>query len=82
MSFLHRLTTGFAVSEIGTDRKTGKLRVRVNPAFYRPAEVELLIGDPAKATRELGWTPEVALEELARRMVEADMRRNAAGWSF
>ncbi len=69
-------------SETGIDRATGKLRVRVNPAFYRPAEVDLLIGDPAKAAAELGWTPEVGLEELARLMVAADMRRNGAGWSF
>jgi GDPmannose 4,6-dehydratase len=69
-------------SETGTDRKTGKVLVRVNPAFYRPAEVELLIGDPAKAKAELGWEPTVKLEELAALMVEADMRRNKAGWSF
>ncbi|UZK65060.1 GDP-mannose 4,6-dehydratase [Sphingomonas sp. M1-B02] len=68
--------------EVGVDRQTGKTLVRVNPAFYRPAEVDELIGDPAKATRELGWEPTVKLEELARIMVEADMRRNRAGWSF
>ena len=69
-------------NETGVDRKTGKLLVRINPQFYRPAEVELLIGDPAKAQRELGWTPQVQLEELTALMVEADMRRNKAGWSF
>ncbi len=69
-------------NETGVDRKTGKLLVRINPQFYRPAEVELLIGDPAKAQRELGWTPKVQLEELTALMVEADMRRNKAGWSF
>lgn len=69
-------------AETGTDRKTGKTLVRVNPAFYRPAEVELLIGDPAKAKADLGWEPAVQLEELTRLMVEADMRRNKAGWSF
>lgn len=68
--------------EIGTDRRTGVLRVRVNPQFYRPAEVELLIGDPGKAKRDLGWEPAVGLEELAALMVEADMRRNRVGWSF
>ena len=68
--------------EIGTDCRTGVLRVRVNPQFYRPAEVELLIGDPGKAKRDLGWEPTVRLEELARLMVEADMRRNRVGWSF
>jgi GDPmannose 4,6-dehydratase len=69
-------------NETGINRKTGKTLVRVNPTFYRPAEVELLIGDPAKAERELGWKPEVQLEELARLMVDADLRRNTAGWSF
>ena len=74
--------SGSEDTETGADAKTGKTLVRVNPAFYRPAEVELLIGDPAKATRDLGWTPTVRLEELAALMIEADMRRNKAGWSF
>jgi len=74
--------SGKEESEIGIDRKSGKTLVRVNPAFYRPAEVDLLIGDPGKAERELGWTPTVKLEELAQLMMEADMRRNTAGWSF
>lgn len=74
--------SGSDENETGTDRKTGRLLVRINPQFYRPAEVELLIGDPAKAHRELGWTPKVQLEELTALMVEADMRRNKAGWSF
>jgi len=69
-------------SEIGIDRNTGVLRVRVNPQFYRPSEVDLLIGDPAKAKQDLGWEPTVGLEELARLMIEADVRRNKAGWSF
>ena len=69
-------------NETGIDRKTGKMLVRVNPAFYRPSEVDLLIGDPGKAERELGWKPEVQLEELARLMMEADLRRDTAGWSF
>ena len=73
---------GVAEHETGTDRTSGKTLVRINPAFYRPAEVELLIGDPAKAARDLKWTPQVQLEELAAIMVEADMRRNKAGWSF
>ena len=74
--------SGAAEGETGVDRKSGRTLVRVNPAFYRPAEVELLIGDPAKAARALGWTPRVELEELARLMVDADLRRNQAGWSF
>jgi GDPmannose 4,6-dehydratase len=54
----------------------------IDPRFYRPAEVELLIGDPAKATEKLGWKPQTTLEELCRMMVEADLRRNEAGFSF
>lgn len=74
--------SGREEQETGRDRATGRVLVRVNPVFYRPAEVDLLIGDPAKARRELGWEPEVGLEELAALMVEADLRRNRAGWSF
>jgi len=74
--------SGAADNEIGTCKKTGKVLVRVNPKFYRPAEVELLIGDPAKATEKLGWTPKTTLEELCQMMVDADLRRNKAGFSF
>lgn len=73
---------GDAEQEQGVDSKTGKLLVEVNPKFYRPTEVELLIGDPAKAKRELGWEPKTSLEELCRMMVEADLRRNQSGFSF
>ncbi|ELX10958.1 GDP-mannose 4,6-dehydratase Gca [Janthinobacterium sp. HH01] len=74
--------SGAADHEIGTCKKTGKVLVRVNPKFYRPAEVELLIGDPAKAEKELGWKPKTTLEQLCQMMVEADLRRNKAGFSF
>jgi GDPmannose 4,6-dehydratase len=56
--------------------------VSINPKFYRPAEVELLIGDASKAKRELGWEAKVTLEELCQMMVEADIRRNEHGFSF
>ena len=56
--------------------------VRISPKFYRPAEVDLLIGDPAKAQRELGWKAETTLEQLCQMMVEADLRRNGIGFSF
>lgn len=69
-------------SEIGLDAATGKTVVRVNPKFYRPAEVDLLIGNPEKATRELGWKPETTLEQLCDMMVKADLRRNDKGMSF
>jgi len=73
---------GKAEQEVGIDRKSGKILVRINPKFYRPAEVELLIGNPAKAKRELGWEPRTTLERLCQMMVEADIRRNQAGYSF
>lgn len=73
---------GTAEAEVGIDKASGKTLVRVNPKFYRPAEVELLIGNPEKAFRELGWKPETSLEQLCQMMVEADIRRNEAGFSF
>lgn len=73
---------GVAEQEVGLDRLSGKLLVRVNPRFYRPAEVELLIGNPEKAKRELGWEPSTSLEDLCQMMVDADIRRNESGFSF
>lgn len=69
-------------NESAIDLNTGNTVVRVNPKFYRPAEVELLIGDPQKAKDDLGWTPETTLEELCKLMVEADVKRNKDDWSF
>ncbi|TPG64835.1 GDP-mannose 4,6-dehydratase [Ewingella americana] len=74
--------SGNAEEEIAVDVATGKTVVRISPKFYRPAEVELLIGDPAKAKEKLGWEPKTTLEELCQMMVEEDMRRNEAGFSF
>lgn len=73
---------GTAENEVGIDMATGKILVRVNPKFYRPAEVELLIGNPAKATEKLGWAPKTTLEELCQMMVKEDLRRNEQGFSF
>ena len=72
---------GQGEDEFAVDVATGNKVVVINPRFYRPAEVELLIGSPAKATQELGWTPTTSLEELCRMMVEADLKRVAAGTS-
>jgi GDPmannose 4,6-dehydratase len=69
-------------NETAVDTATGKTVMRINPKFYRPAEVELLIGDPAKAKAKLGWEPKTTLEQLCQMMVEADLRRNQAGFSF
>lgn len=68
-------------AETAIDTKTGKIVMRVNPQFYRPAEVDLLIGDPAKARNILGWEPKTRLEDLCTMMVEADLRRNTIGFS-
>jgi GDPmannose 4,6-dehydratase len=69
-------------AETAIDTATGQTVMRINPKFYRPAEVELLIGDPAKAKAKLGWAPETTLEQLCQMMVEADLRRNQIGFSF
>ena len=63
---------GSGVEEKGYDAKTGRLLVDVNPRFFRPAEVELLWGNPSKAERELGWQRKVSFSELVRMMVQAD----------
>jgi GDPmannose 4,6-dehydratase len=62
--------------------KIGQTVMRINPQFYRPAEVELLIGDPSHAKAKLGWASTTSLEQLCQIMVEADLKRNAAGFSF
>ncbi|MBC3380922.1 GDP-mannose 4,6-dehydratase [Serratia fonticola] len=68
--------------EVGIDVATGKTLVRVNPKFFRPAEVELLIGNPARAKEILGWEPKTTLEQLCQMMVEQDIGRNQKGFSF
>ena len=73
---------GKAENETAVDVATGKTVMRVNPKFYRPAEVELLIGNPAKAKAILGWEPQTSLEQLCHMMVQADLKRNATGHSF
>jgi GDPmannose 4,6-dehydratase len=69
-------------AETGIDKKTGKTLVKVNPRYYRPCEVDILIGNPQKAKTKLGWEPRTSLEDLCKMMVEADIRRNARGFSF
>ncbi|KUY82185.1 GDP-mannose 4,6-dehydratase [Burkholderia sp. RF4-BP95] len=73
---------GSDANEIAVDVATGKTVVRVNPKFHRPAEVDLLIGNPEKAKQKLGWEPKTTLEQLCAMMVEADLRRNERGFSF
>jgi len=73
---------GNEASEIGVDVETGKVIIQVNPKFYRPAEVDLLIGDPSKAKNDLGWEATTSLEQLCDMMVKADLDRNERGASF
>jgi GDPmannose 4,6-dehydratase len=73
---------GSGDQERGHCVKSGKLMVQVNPRFYRPAEVELLIGDASKAKAELGWEAQTSLEQLCQMMVQADLQRNRRGASF
>jgi GDPmannose 4,6-dehydratase len=68
---------GSAEKEHGVDTKSGKTLVRINPKFYRPAEVDTLIGNAAKAKHDLGWEPKTSLEELCRIMVDEDLKRVA-----
>lgn len=70
---------GEGVDEVGVDRRSGRTLVQVNPKFYRPAEVDVLIGDPSKAENGLGWTRSTSFEELVLMMTEADRTRAATG---
>jgi GDPmannose 4,6-dehydratase len=70
---------GSGAETTGIDTHTERVIVRVNPAFYRPAEVDLLVGDATKARRTLGWTPRVAYDDLVTMMMEADLKRASSG---
>ena len=65
---------GAGVDEKGYDATTGKLLVDVNPKYFRPAEVDLLLGDPSKAQRVLGWQRKVSFRELVKIMIDADLK--------
>jgi GDPmannose 4,6-dehydratase len=73
---------GSAEEEVAIDKTSGEIIAKVDPAFYRPAEVDLLIGDASKAKAVLGWAPTMTLEQLCKQMVEADLRRVDQGWMF
>jgi GDPmannose 4,6-dehydratase len=72
---------GEGVDEKGYDKKTGKVLVEVDPRYFRPTEVDLLLGDPSKAKRELGWTPSTKFADLVKMMVLSDfeMIKNGSG---
>lgn len=65
--------SGKGVDEVGKDKATGKVRVKVNKEFFRPAEVEILLGNPAKAESKLGWKREISFDELVERMLKNDL---------
>ena len=66
---------GEGVNTKGIDRKSGRVIVEVSPEFYRPAEVDLLVGNPEKAKKKLGWIPKTKFGDLVAIMMEADLRR-------
>ena len=70
---------GEGVDEIGVDKATNRTMVEIDPAYFRPAEVDLLHGDPTLAKRELGWEPKTSLEELVRIMVRYDLENDGYG---
>lgn len=79
MSFMHAgidlVWNGTGINETASNRKSSKVVVTINPAFYRECEVELLIGLPDKASRDLGWKPRMNVNELSRLMVQEDIKR-------
>ncbi|MGO9933228.1 MAG: GDP-mannose 4,6-dehydratase [Steroidobacteraceae bacterium] len=64
---------GKGVDEVGVDARTGRTLVRIDPRYFRPTEVETLVGDPTKARQKLGWSAECSFEELVKEMVVADL---------
>jgi GDPmannose 4,6-dehydratase len=71
--------SGDGVDQVGTDRKSGRVVVRVDPQFFRPAEVDTLTGDAGKAAAKLGWQPSTTFEQLVTMMVDADLARERRG---
>lgn len=74
--------TGSQENERGMCAKTGKTLVKIDSKYYRPAEVEILIGNPEKAAQKLNWFPKTSLENLCTMMVKEDLVRNERGLSF
>jgi len=70
---------GEGLDEVGKDAKTGRVHVRIDPRYFRPTEVDLLLGDASKAKRVLGWEPTTSVQQLAKEMVEHDIKLLQAG---
>ncbi|MDB5569204.1 MAG: gmd, partial [Hyphomicrobiales bacterium] len=69
---------GTGIDEVGVDSRDGRVRVQVDPRYFRPTEVDLLLGDASKARAKLGWAPATPLRELVREMMDADLAALAA----
>jgi GDPmannose 4,6-dehydratase len=67
---------GSGLDEIGVDKKTGKTIIAIDETFFRPAEVELLLGNPAKAKKVLNWVPKTTFKDLAKLMMESDLEES------
>ena len=74
------LWKGEGLNETGIDKNTGKVLVEVDPQYFRPAEVELLWGDPAKAKKKMNWEPKTSLEELVEIMMDYDLKYDSFGY--
>jgi GDPmannose 4,6-dehydratase len=70
---------GQGKDEIGVDEKTGETLIEIDPNYFRPTEVDYLLGDPSKARRELGWKHRVSFDELIEEMVKSDLEQLARG---
>jgi GDPmannose 4,6-dehydratase len=66
---------GKGLNEVGKDSKTGKIFIKINKGYFRPSEVEILLGNPKKANIELGWKPNVTFKELVKEMVNSDLKK-------
>lgn len=73
---------GKGIEEKGIDKKTGEVIVEVNPKFFRPSEVDILLGDPSKAEKKLGWSRKISFEKLIKRMVDSDYKIISNGVSI
>ena len=71
---------GEGVNEVGVDKKTGKILVQVDPKYFRPSEVEFLLGDPTKANKILNWKNKTSIEELVKIMMEYDLNFDDYGY--
>jgi GDPmannose 4,6-dehydratase len=67
--------SGEGINEVGIDKKTRDILIEIDPRYYRPTEVELLLGDSTKAKEKLGWEAKVGFRELVKMMIEGDMRK-------